>query len=55
MEIKPEGYEELVSCVMEGNPTDREEIYTLCEDLWTSLNKWFEELDINYKVNELPV
>lgn len=55
MEIRPEGYEELVSCVMEGNPTDREEIYTLCEDVWTSLNKWFEELDINYKVNELPV
>jgi kanamycin nucleotidyltransferase len=55
MELKPDGYEELVKCVTDGNLTDKEEVYFFCENLWTGLNKWFDELGIEYRVNELPI
>jgi kanamycin nucleotidyltransferase len=55
MELKPEGYEELVICILEGNLSEKEKLYILCENLWTGLNQWFEDLGIDYKVNELPL
>jgi kanamycin nucleotidyltransferase len=54
MESKPEGYEALARKVMSGDKSDRTAIYELCEDLWTGLNTWFEELGIEYRVEELP-
>lgn len=55
MDSKPRGYTELVTYVLEGNYSDKEKIYSLCENLWTGLNQWFEELGIEYKVNKLPI
>lgn len=54
MVSQPQGYRELVSCVMAGDLTNREKVYQLCENLWTGLNEWFEELGIEYKSKELP-
>lgn len=54
MSSKPSGYEELVQCVLKGNLTDKQKVYALCENLWSGLNEWFEELGIEYRANELP-
>ncbi|MGE8204528.1 kanamycin nucleotidyltransferase C-terminal domain-containing protein [Heyndrickxia sp. NPDC080065] len=54
MESRPKGYEELVHQMMAGTLTDKQHIYQLCENLWTGLNEWFEELGIDYKIKELP-
>ncbi|MCF6136470.1 kanamycin nucleotidyltransferase C-terminal domain-containing protein [Pseudalkalibacillus berkeleyi] len=54
METKPEGYEVIARKVMEGDFTDKEDVYEMCEKLWTGLNAWFEELGIEYRVEELP-
>ncbi|GIN85884.1 aminoglycoside O-nucleotidyltransferase ANT(4')-Ia [Heyndrickxia sporothermodurans] len=54
MELKPNGYKELVHQVMVGTLSDKKQLYQLCENLWTGLNEWFDELGIHYKVKELP-
>ncbi len=54
MESKPKGYDALALKVMSGDMGDRAELYELCEDLWTGLNVWFEELGIEYRVEEMP-
>lgn len=54
MGLKPSGYKELVKCVMEGELSDKSDLYELCENLWAGLNQWFDELGIQYKVQELP-
>ncbi|WP_339322060.1 kanamycin nucleotidyltransferase C-terminal domain-containing protein [Paenibacillus sp. FSL W8-0194] len=54
MASKPAGYAELVTRVMEGKLMDKEHVYRLCENLWTGLNAWYEELGIEYRSKELP-
>lgn len=51
---KPSGYAELALCVMKGKLDDKRLVYQLCENLWTGLNDWYEELGISYKLEELP-
>ncbi len=55
MNSKPSGYESLVNAVMEGELRDKQHVYELCENLWIGLNEWFEQLGIDYKVDELPL
>lgn len=54
MAAKPSGYKELVLQVMEGQLHDKQHVYELCEKLWVGLNKWYEELKIDYKTQLLP-
>ncbi|MDR9856490.1 kanamycin nucleotidyltransferase C-terminal domain-containing protein [Paenibacillus sp. VCA1] len=54
MASQPSGYVELVTRVMEGNLIDKGYVYRLCENLWTGLNEWYEELGIEYRSKELP-
>jgi kanamycin nucleotidyltransferase len=54
MPSRPEGYDELAKRVMAGELQHKDEVYKLCEELWTGLNIWFQELNINYKVDKLP-
>ncbi|WP_268747779.1 kanamycin nucleotidyltransferase C-terminal domain-containing protein [Cohnella kolymensis] len=54
MALQPEGYKEMVMYVINGNFSDKERVYLCCENLWLGLNKWFEELGINYKSESLP-
>ncbi|MGM7700458.1 kanamycin nucleotidyltransferase C-terminal domain-containing protein [Pseudalkalibacillus sp. Hm43] len=54
IEAKPVGYEALARKVMSGDMRDRAEVYELCEALWTGLNDWFDELGIEYRVEQLP-
>ncbi|MDY0404158.1 kanamycin nucleotidyltransferase C-terminal domain-containing protein [Virgibacillus sp. 179-BFC.A HS] len=51
----PAGYKPLAQLVMAGKLDDKHEVYQLCEDLWTGLNAWFQEMGIDYKVKELPI
>lgn len=50
--MKPEGYSELAEKVISGELSDKEELYRLCENLWTGLNEWLENLDIDYRTND---
>ncbi|ANS73345.1 KNTase domain-containing protein [Paenibacillus yonginensis] len=52
---KPEGYAELAKRVMDGDLSDKQQIYELCEKLWTGLNRWTEEQGIAYISRELPL
>ncbi|GAK43238.1 kanamycin nucleotidyltransferase C-terminal domain-containing protein [Paenibacillus urinalis] len=52
---RPSGYQALVTKVIEGDLRNKEEIYQLCEGLWTGLNEWYSELGIDYVSKELPV
>lgn len=54
MASKPSGYEELALQVMEGQLHDKQHVYELCEKLWVGLNKWYEDLKIDYKTQQLP-
>lgn len=54
MPSRPAGYEELVELVMSGQLHDAELVYARCEQIWTGLNEWYEELGIEYRVKELP-
>lgn len=54
MASKPTAYEELVRLVMAGSLDDKEHVYEHCEMLWTGLNAWFDEMGIDYKLEELP-
>lgn len=51
----PSGYQALVMKVIEGDLRNKEEIYLLCEGLWTGLNEWYSKLGIDYVSKELPV
>ncbi|WP_256204301.1 hypothetical protein [Planococcus faecalis] len=39
---------------MNGQLTDTETVYQLCESLWTGLNRWMESLGLNYRLTKLP-
>ncbi len=54
MESVPCGYKELVQLVKNGQLTDAETVYQLCENLWTGLNDWMESLGLNYRLKQLP-
>ncbi|AQU79327.1 MULTISPECIES: kanamycin nucleotidyltransferase C-terminal domain-containing protein [Planococcus] len=54
MKSVPTGYRELVQFVMNGQLTDTETVYQLCESLWTGLNRWMESLGLNYRLTKLP-
>ncbi|MBU9722737.1 MULTISPECIES: kanamycin nucleotidyltransferase C-terminal domain-containing protein [Bacillaceae] len=54
MSSKPQGYDELVKKVMEGKLDSKEQIYSLCENLWVGLNNWYKELGIEYRSEQLP-
>ncbi|WP_204419040.1 kanamycin nucleotidyltransferase C-terminal domain-containing protein [Bacillus tianshenii] len=54
LESKPSGYRELVEFLETGDIRDKETLYLLCENLWTGLNSWFDEMGIDYKSHELP-
>ncbi|GGA27095.1 hypothetical protein GCM10010917_09910 [Paenibacillus physcomitrellae] len=43
MSSKPEGYVELAERIMDGELSDKQQVYELCERLWTGLNEWIEE------------
>lgn len=51
----PNGYKELAAKIKEGDLRNKEEIYRLCEDLWTGLNEWFGEQGIEYFSDQLPL
>lgn len=54
LKSKPDGYRELVAFLEAGDLRDKETLYMHCENLWSGLNAWFEELGIDYMTNELP-
>lgn len=54
MPSRPDGYEQLVELVMSGHLHDTELVYERCENLWTGLNRWYDEMGIKYRVEELP-
>ncbi|WP_139365115.1 kanamycin nucleotidyltransferase C-terminal domain-containing protein [Litchfieldia alkalitelluris] len=54
MNSKPTGYQELVTLLLRGNLQDIKKTYFSCEDLWTGLNSWFQELGIEYETKHLP-
>ncbi|MCD8510189.1 MAG: KNTase domain-containing protein [Bacillus sp. (in: Bacteria)] len=54
MSSKPSGYEELVRLVMAGRLDDKKLVYECCEKLWSGLNEWFDEIGIDYRLQELP-
>lgn len=53
MESVPCGYKELVQFVKNGQLTDTETVYQLCENLWTGLNEWMESLGLDYRLKQL--
>lgn len=55
MESIPAGYRELVDFIHGESPQDKEEVLRLCEELWTGLNEWFDEMGLDYRLTELPV
>ncbi|PLR79244.1 KNTase domain-containing protein [Bacillus sp. V3-13] len=54
LKSKPSGYNELAQAIMAGRLDDKQHVYQLCENLWTGLNSWYDELGIDYIVKELP-
>ena len=55
MKSVPSGYKELMSVIVDGQLNDKEKVYKLCEGLWTGLNKWYEEMGLDYRFKELPI
>ncbi|WP_246056011.1 kanamycin nucleotidyltransferase C-terminal domain-containing protein [Alteribacter natronophilus] len=51
---RPEGYERLLELLLEGQLHPSHKVYDRCENLWTGLNIWFEELGIDYQEDQLP-
>lgn len=51
----PSGYQALVAKVIEGDLRNKEELYHLCEDLWTGLNEWYSQLGIVYVSKQLSI
>lgn len=51
----PSGYAELLGIFMDGKLEDKEQVYRLCENLWTGLNGWYEEMGLDYRLTELPL
>jgi kanamycin nucleotidyltransferase len=54
LESKPDGYRELVEFLIAGDLRDKETLYLHCENLWSGLNAWYEELGIDYRTHECP-
>lgn len=54
MPSRPSGYDELVGLVIRGQLHEMEMVYERCENLWTGLNEWYEEMGIDYRLMELP-
>lgn len=55
MEAVPVGYKELLAFNLAGDLRDHEKLYRLCEELWTGLNLWFDEMGLDYRMTELPL
>lgn len=53
--IKPEGYVELARKVISGDLSEKEELYQLCENLWSGLNRLIQELGIEYRSDKLEL
>ncbi|VTR40283.1 Kanamycin nucleotidyltransferase [Actinobacillus pleuropneumoniae] len=51
---RPSGYDELAQLVMRGQLLQIDHVYELCEQLWTGLNAWYEQMNIEYTLKELP-
>lgn len=51
---RPSGYDQLAQLVMGGQLFETDHIYELCEQLWSGLNAWYEQLNIEYTLKELP-
>jgi len=51
--IKPKGYSELAKKVIGGELSDKEELYQLCENLWTGINELLADLGIDYRSNNV--
>lgn len=54
MEWIPSGYKELLHFIQDGELQDTEKLYHFCEELWTGLNQWYAELNLDYRLTELP-
>ncbi|WP_229106806.1 hypothetical protein [Paenibacillus sp. 1001270B_150601_E10] len=48
-----EPYETMGKKVINGELSDNEELYRLCENLWTGLNELLEDLGIDYRSNNV--
>ncbi|WP_033542058.1 kanamycin nucleotidyltransferase C-terminal domain-containing protein [Planococcus sp. CAU13] len=55
MESTPSGYRELLDYFHGSQLFEHEKIFHLCEELWTGLNEWFDELGLEYRLTELPI
>ncbi|PYZ97788.1 hypothetical protein CR205_04125 [Alteribacter lacisalsi] len=51
---RPSGYERLLELLLEGELHPSHKVYDRCENLWTGLNLWYEELGIDYKEDTFP-
>lgn len=55
MKSIPYGYKELLQVSVAGQMHDKKRVYDLCEELWTGLNSWYEEMGLDYRLRELPI
>ncbi|QHJ69969.1 kanamycin nucleotidyltransferase C-terminal domain-containing protein [Planococcus halotolerans] len=55
MKSIPSGYKELLDFMQEGELPDAEKLYRFCEELWTGLNEWYAEMQLDYRLTELPL
>lgn len=55
MQSIPSGYKELLKLFMDGKLEDKEQVYHLCENLWTGLNQWYEKMGLDYRLTNLPL
>lgn len=55
MESIPAGYRELLDYFHGSQLSEHEKTYYLCEELWTGLNLWFEDMGLEYRLTELPI
>lgn len=51
----PNGYQALAAKVIQGSLEDVEQVYGWCEDLWSGLNEWCEQLGIAYKTEHVSL
>lgn len=55
MKSIPDGYRELADFIQEEALQDKEKVLHLCEELWTGLNLWFDDMGLEYRLTELPI
>lgn len=54
MQSLPSGYKELLNLFVDGKLEDKEQVYHLCENLWTGLNQWYEKMGLDYRLTNFP-